>query len=61
MPMKNIYGVFQKPDNSYVKKAKTMNSYFDFMATLVLTPGLMIGIEKFNEYNTKRNFGKRSS
>lgn len=59
--LNKIYSEFEKPDNTFVKKAKTMNSTFDFLSTIMLTPALMIGIEKFNEHMTKKILAKEEA
>ncbi len=59
--LENIYNVFKNPKNSYIDKAKKMNSTSNFIATILLTPILMISVEKFNEYNTKRILAKEKA
>lgn len=55
--VENIYQAFSKNDNAFVKKAKTMNSTFNFLATFLLVPALLgFGIPKVNEYITKKKF-----
>src|SRR5574344_1908770 len=49
-----IYDVFANPKNNYVRKAKIMNSAFNFVATFLMVPSFMIWLQKFNEKNTKR-------
>jgi len=56
--LENIYEILEKPDNKLVKKAKTMNSAFDFLATVLLVPGFMIWLEKYNEKVTKRRIAQ---
>lgn len=54
----NVYKGFEDPKNAFVNKAKTMNSTFDFASTVLLVPGFMIWLEKFNEKMTKKAIAK---
>lgn len=54
----NVYKGFEDTKNSFVNKAKTMNSAFDFASTILLVPGFMIWLEKFNEKMTKKAIAK---
>ena len=42
-------------DNGLLRKAKTCNSAFGFLSTLVLVPGLIIWLTDFCEKMTERN------
>ena len=53
--LQEIYKVFEKPNNSYVNKAKTLNSTFDFLSTLVIVPAFMMWLAKFCERMTKKD------
>jgi hypothetical protein len=59
--LEKIYKVFEKTDNPYVKHAKTMNSFFGFISTVLLVPGFMIWLEKFNESTTKKIVAKEKA
>ncbi len=54
----NVYKGFEDTKNPFVNKAKTMNSAFDFASTILLVPGFMIWLEKFNEKMTKKAIAK---
>lgn len=56
-----IYKAFKDPNNNFVKHAKTMNSFFNCLAMIVLTPLFMIWIEKFNEKVTKKQIAKEKA
>lgn len=59
--LENIYNIFEKADNKYVRKAKTMNSLFSFLSIVLLVPGFMIWLEKFNEKMTKKLVAKEQA
>lgn len=59
--LKNIYKVFENPNNSFVRRAKTMNSAFNFTSLVLLVPAFMIWIEKFNEKTTKRKIAEEQA
>lgn len=59
--LENIYKIFQDPKNSYVKKAKTMNSFFGFLSVVLLVPAFMIWIERFNERTTQKLIAKEKA
>lgn len=59
--LKNIYKAFEKADNKYVRSARTMNSTFTFLSLVLLVPGFMIWLEKFNEKTTKRLIAKEQA
>ena len=56
--LEEIYEVFRNGKNSFVKKAKTMNSSFKFLSIVLLVPAFMIWIQKFNEKMTKKIIAK---
>ena len=51
--IKNFYKLFEG-DNGLLRKAKTCNSAFGFLSTLVLVPGLIIWLTDFCEKMTER-------
>lgn len=51
--MKDFYKLFEG-DNGLLRKAKTCNSAFGFLSTLVLVPGLIIWLTHFCEKMTER-------
>ncbi|MCI1273341.1 MAG: hypothetical protein LKG27_02775 [Clostridiaceae bacterium] len=53
--LENIYKVFKDANNTYVRRAKTMNSTFGFLSTLVIVPAFMIWLAKFCEKMTKND------
>jgi len=56
--LKDIYKVFEKSDNVFVKKAKLMNNLFGFISIFILTPALIVWIAKTNEKITKERVAK---
>ena len=52
--IKKFYKLFEG-DNGLLRKAKTCNSAFGFLSTLVLVPGLIIWLTDFCEKMTERN------
>lgn len=56
--LKEIYKVFEKTDNVFVKKAKMMNNLCGFVSIFVLTPALMLWIAETNEKITKKRIAK---
>lgn len=56
--LENVYKGFSDEKNPFVNKAKTMNSTFDFISTILLVPGFMMWLEKFNERVTKKAVAK---
>lgn len=57
-PLEELYRLLSNPNNNLVKRAKTMNSAFGFVSTIILVPGMMIFLSKFNERLTKRVLAK---
>ena len=53
--IKKLTDCFNGENNNFVKKAKYMNSLFNFLSTFLLVP-LLLGyaLPKLNEYNTKK-------
>ena len=51
--MKNIYAKFG-PNNKFINIAKTCNSTFGFLSTLVLVPAFMIAVARYCENMTKK-------
>lgn len=60
----NFYKLFDA-NNGLLKRAKTYNSAFGFLSTLLLVPGLIIWLthvcEKMTERRTAEDFGKNSA
>lgn len=57
--LENIYKVFRNiKGNKYINYAKTMNSSFGFLSTLVLVPSFMIWLARFCDKMTKRDRAK---
>lgn len=57
--LENIYSVFKNvKGNKYINYAKTMNSSFGFLSTLVLVPSFMIWLARFCDRMTKRDRAK---
>lgn len=59
--LKEFYDLLKDPHNPLVNRAKTMNSFFNCLAMIVLTPAFMIWIEKFNEKVTKKQIEKEKA
>ena len=55
----NIINILKQPDNAVVKRAKTYNSTFNFLSTILLIPGMMIAISKTCEHMTKKRIEKQ--
>lgn len=59
--LENIYKVFRNVDgNKYISSAKTMNSSFGFLSTLVLVPTFMIWLARYCDRMTKRDRAKHA-
>ena len=56
--LKNIYNAFKNKDNKYIKIAKTANSSFGFVSTLVLVPLFMMHLARFCDRMTKKSIAK---
>ena len=54
----NIINVFKNPNNSFVKKSKSITGVFGFISTFVAIPAFMIFLQKFNEHVTKNAIAK---
>lgn len=53
--LKDLTSLFEKPDNNFVKKAKFMNSLFDFLSTFLFVPLLLgVALPKLNEKTVKK-------
>lgn len=53
--LKELTSLFEKTDNNFVKKAKFMNSFFDFLSTFLLVPLLLgVALPKFNEKTVRK-------
>lgn len=59
--LKNIYKAFEKPNNKFVNIAKTCNSAFGFLSTLVLVPAFMIWVARTCENMTKQRVAKEKA
>ena len=58
--MKNIYSKFE-PKNKFINIAKTCNSTFGFLSTLVLVPAFMIGVARYCENMTKKRVAEEKA
>lgn len=56
--LRKIYDILSKPDNSLVRRAKTLNSSFGFLSIIVLVPAFMIWLARYCERMTKRDIMK---
>ena len=54
----NIYEILKNPNNSLVRKAKTLNSSFGFLSIIVLVPAFMIWLADKCEKMTKKDIMK---
>lgn len=53
--LKELTDLFEKQDNNFVKKAKFMNSFFDFLSTFLLVPLLLgFALPKLNEKTVRK-------
>lgn len=52
--LEKIYKVFASKDNKFVTKAKTLNSIFGFVSTILLVPIFMMWLAKYCENMTKK-------
>ncbi len=53
--LNDLTGLFQKTDNTFVKKAKFMNSFFDFLSTFLFIPLFLgVGLPKINEKTVRK-------
>lgn len=59
--LENIYKVFNSKDNKFVTKAKTYNSAFGFMSTLILVPTFMMWLARYCEKMTKNAIAKEQA
>lgn len=59
--LENIYKVFNAKDNKFVTKAKTYNSAFGFVSTLVLVPTFMMWLARYCERMTKKAIAKEQA
>ena len=57
--MSFIYLDFVK-DNKFIQRAKTCNSAFGFLSTIVLVPGFMMWLARFCEKMTKERVAKEA-
>lgn len=56
--LNKIYEVFRNKNNKYINIAKTSNSSFGFLSTLVLVPSFMIWLARYCDKMTKRDRAK---
>lgn len=56
--MKKFYKLFESSDNGLLRKAKTCNSAFGFLSTLVLVPGLIIWLTDVCAKMTEKRHAK---
>lgn len=59
--LENIYKVFRNKGNKFISYAKTMNSSFGFLSTLVLVPAFMIWLARTCERMTKNKIEKEKA
>ena len=52
--LEKIYSVFSNTDNKFINRAKTLNSAFGFLSTIVLVPTFMMWIARYCENMTKK-------
>ena len=53
-----IYKAFEDPNNKFVRRAKTLNSSFEFASIILLVPAFMIWLARYCERMTARNKAK---
>lgn len=53
-----IYKAFEDPNNKFVRRAKTLNSSFEFASIILLVPAFMIWLARYCEKMTARNKAK---
>ena len=58
--LNNIYNAFKNKSNKYINIAKTSNSTFGFLSTLVLVPSFMIWLARYCDRMTKRDRAKNN-
>ncbi len=58
--LNEIYEVFRENDNKFVTKAKTYNSAFGFMSTIVLVPTFMMWLARYCERMTKKAIAREN-
>ncbi|MFI3300407.1 MAG: hypothetical protein R3Y28_03200 [Candidatus Gastranaerophilales bacterium] len=58
--LKKIYDVFADSGNKFIKRAKTLNSAFNFASIMVLTPMFMIWLAKYCENMTKKDLAQEA-
>lgn len=59
--LNRIYDVFKSKSNKYINIAKTSNSTFGFLSTLVLVPSFMIWLARYCDRMTKRDRAKHQA
>ena len=59
--LENIYKVFRNRNNKFINYAKTMNSSFGFLSTLVLVPSFMIWLARTCERMTKNRIAQENA
>ena len=59
--LKKIYQVFSVKDNKFISRAKTFNSAFGFVSTLVLVPVFMMWLARYCEKMTKKAVEKENT
>ncbi len=58
--METIYKAFDSADNKFVTRAKNFNSSFNLASNILLVPLLMIGLAKYCENMTAKNYAKNN-
>lgn len=56
--LEKIYTIFASKDNKFINRAKTFNSLFGFVSTLVLVPAFMMWLARYCENMTKKAVAK---
>ena len=56
--LEKIYSIFSNTDNKFINRAKTLNSAFGFLSTIVLVPVFMMWIARYCENMTKKAVAK---
>lgn len=59
--LEKIYTIFSAKDNKFISKAKTLNSTFGFVSTLLLVPMFMMWLARYCERMTKRAIEKENA
>ncbi len=59
--LENIYKIFRNRNNKFINYAKTMNSSFGFLSTIVLVPSFMIWLARTCERMTKNRIAEENA